>query len=54
MCLMIILKSIKKQGFTPSLENSVLEKPHGCLSDLPQPFKAQIQVPFGNTFVFHN
>ena len=28
MCLMIILKVTKKQGFTSSLENTVLEKPH--------------------------
>ena len=27
MCLMIILKVTKNQGFTPSLENTVLEKP---------------------------
>ena len=26
-CLMIVLKVTEKQGFTPSLENTVLEKP---------------------------
>ena len=30
MCLMIILKVTKNQGFTPSLENTVLEKPQPC------------------------
>ena len=29
MCLMIILKVTKKQDFTLSLEDTVLEKPHG-------------------------
>ena len=28
-CLMIILKVTKKQGLTPYLENTVLEKPQG-------------------------
>ena len=30
MWLMIILKFTKEQGFTLSLENTVLEKPQGC------------------------
>ena len=29
MCLMIVLKVTEKQGFTPSLESTVLEKPQG-------------------------
>ena len=29
MCLVIILKVRKNQGFTPSLENAALEKPQG-------------------------
>ena len=29
MCLIIILKVAKNQGLTPSLENTVLEKPQG-------------------------
>ena len=32
MWLMIILKVIKKQGFTLSIESTFLEKPHGGLN----------------------
>ena len=35
MCLIIILKVAKNQGLTPSLENTVLEKPQ----ETPQSFK---------------
>ena len=35
MCLMIVLKVTKKQGFTPSLENTVLEKPQGRVKLTP-------------------
>ena len=33
MRLMIILKVTKKQGFTLSIENTFLEKPHGGQTD---------------------
>ena len=35
MCLMIVLKVTEKQGFTPSLENTVLEKPQGRVKLTP-------------------
>ena len=39
MCLMIILKVTKNQGFTLSLEDTVFEKPQGVLKLTPtQPF----------------
>ena len=34
----IVLKIIKRQGFTPSLENTVLEKPQGGVKLTSQPF----------------
>ena len=37
MCLVIILKVTKKQGFTPSLENTVLKKPQGGGQNYPTP-----------------
>ena len=37
MCLVIILKVTKKQGFTTSLENTVLKKPQGGGQNYPTP-----------------
>ena len=39
MCLAMILKVTKNQGFTPSLEKKILEKPQGEPNSPPlQPF----------------
>ena len=38
MCLMIILKVTKIEGFTPSLEKTILGKPQGGQIDLPPAF----------------
>ena len=49
MCLTIILKVKKKQGFTPSLVNTVSEKPQGDQID-PPPSLLRIKKKFINFF----
>ena len=44
MCLMIILKVTKNQGFTLSLEVTFFEKPHGG-SNLPPPILPLLITP---------
>ena len=52
MCLMIMLKVIKKQGFTLSLEDSFLKKPQrGGQIDPPSLFKVKLQTVYT---IFHN
>ena len=41
MCLMIILKVTKNQGFTLSLEDTFFEKPQGCPADSPSRFRVE-------------
>ena len=44
MCLNIILKVIKNQGFTVSLEDTFFEKPQGSQIDPPSRFRVKIPL----------
>ena len=51
-CEGINLTNPKKQGFTPSLENAVLEKPQGGNRIAPSLFRVNIQIANKNFLLF--
>ena len=48
MCLKLILKVTKNQGFTLSLEDTFFEKPHGGQTDPPPPSYFRVKDDFRN------